>query len=104
MIGTPVLETHTPGLRRNYLSGFELVAQSLGTLAPSASSVVMIPVIFAMAGNSTWLVFFFAMFALLLLAGQMRVFGLRLASPGRFMPMSAMLSAPWPAWSPPGRS
>jgi amino acid transporter len=79
----PAHEITTPqGLRRNYLSGFELVAQSLGTLAPSASAALILPVIFAASRNGMWLVFAFTVFTLFLLATQMSIFGRRIASPG----------------------
>jgi amino acid transporter len=70
------------GLRRNYLSGYELVFQSLGTVGPSATPAILLPVLFATSGNGTWLVFAFAAFTIFLLATQMRIFGHRIASPG----------------------
>ena len=70
------------GLRRNYLSGYELVFQSLGTVAPSATPAIVIPVVFAVSGNGTWLVFAFAAVTIFLLSQQMRIFGKRIASPG----------------------
>ena len=71
-----------PGLRRNYLSGFELTFQSVGTVAPSASMALLTPVIFAASGAGTCLTVALAGFGVLLLALQMAVFGRRMASPG----------------------
>jgi amino acid transporter len=69
-------------LRRNYLSGFELAFQSVGTVAPTACMALLLPVIFGASGTGTWLTLLFAGAGILLLALQMNVFGRRMASPG----------------------
>lgn len=70
------------GLRRNYLSFPEVVAQSIGTIAPSGTPGLVIPVVFATAGNGTWLAYIFATIALLIVGLQINVFSKRIATPG----------------------
>ena len=81
-------------LRRNYLSGFDLIFQSVGTVAPSACMGLLLPVIFAASGMETWLCLLFAGCGTSLLATQMNVFGRRLASPAHCMPMCMRGLAP----------
>jgi amino acid transporter len=70
------------GLRRNYLSFSEVAAQSVGTIAPSGTPALVVPVVFATAGNGTWLAYAFATVALLIVSIQINVFSRRIASPG----------------------
>lgn len=70
------------GLKRNYLSFSEIVAQSIGTIAPSGTPGLVISVVFATAGNGTWLAYAFATIALLIVAFQINVFATRVATPG----------------------
>lgn len=70
------------GLKRNYLSFSEIVAQSIGTIAPSGTPGLVISVVFATAGNGTWLAYVFATIALLIVALQINVFATRVATPG----------------------
>ena len=58
---------HT-GLRPNILSPLETLAQSISTIAPTASPTMTIPLVFALAGNGTWLAYLFATCAMLLMA------------------------------------
>ncbi len=77
-----ISQPNPAGLRRNYLSGFDLIFQSVGTVAPSACMGLLLPVIFAKSGMESWLCMLFAGCGILLLATQMNVFGRRMASPG----------------------
>ncbi|MFO1061887.1 MAG: APC family permease [Dongiaceae bacterium] len=70
------------GLRKNYLGFFETVAQSVGTIAPSGTPGLVIPVVFATAGNGTWLAYLFATIALAIVGIQINVFAKRVATPG----------------------
>lgn len=70
------------GLKKNYLSFSEIVAQSIGTIAPSGTPGLVISVVFATAGNGTWLAYVFATIALLIVALQINVFATRVATPG----------------------
>lgn len=71
-----------PGLKSNHLSFIEVVAQSIGVIAPSGTPGLVIPVVFATAGNGTWLAYGFATLALLIVSLQINVFSSRIASPG----------------------
>ena len=69
-------------LKKNHLSFTDVVAQAVGTIAPSGSPALVIPVVFASAGNGTWLAYLFATLALLLLSLNINIFASRSASPG----------------------
>src|SRR5260221_14149495 len=70
------------GLKKNYLSFPEIAAQSIGTIAPSGTPGLFISVVFATAGNGTWLSYVFATIALLIVAFQINIFATRVATPG----------------------
>jgi amino acid transporter len=55
-------------LRPNILSPLETLAQSISTIAPTASPTMTVPLVFALAGNGTWLAYLFATCAMLLMA------------------------------------
>ncbi|WP_322056475.1 APC family permease [Paraburkholderia sp. J63] len=80
----PVLaETaHAGGLRRNYLNLPELIAQSIGLVGVSGGIGVLIPAVFATAGNGTWLAYLFAIVALLFSSWSISIFARDSASPG----------------------
>jgi hypothetical protein len=40
-------------LKSEYLSFFEVLAQSIGSIAPTASLAFVIPIVYATAGNGT---------------------------------------------------
>jgi amino acid transporter len=56
------------GLRPNILSPLETLAQSISTIAPTTSPTMTVPLVFALAGNGTWLAYLFATCAMLLMA------------------------------------
>jgi amino acid transporter len=56
------------GLRHGILSPIEVLAQSIGTIAPTASPTMTVPLVFALAGNGTWLAYLFAVLCVLLIA------------------------------------
>jgi len=56
------------GLRAGVLGPIETLAQSVSALAPSTSPSLTIPLVFALAGNATWLVYALATGATLLSA------------------------------------
>lgn len=70
------------GLKKGYLSFPDILSQSVGTIAPSGTPGLVIPVVFATAGNGTWLAYIFATVALLIVAFQINVFAKRTATPG----------------------
>ncbi len=58
----------TSGLRPNILSPIETLAQSISTIAPTTSPTMTVPLVFALAGNGTWLAYLLATVAILLIA------------------------------------
>ncbi len=56
------------GLRHGILSPLETLAQSISTIAPTASPTLTIPLVFALAGNGTWLAYLTAVLCVLLIA------------------------------------
>ncbi len=70
------------GLRANCLSFPETLAQSVGNIAPAAMPAVNIGLVFASAGNGTWLTFLIATVGLALVSVNINHFARRLALPG----------------------
>jgi len=84
------------GLRRNVLSFWEVVAQSVANIAPSATPALVVPLVYASAGNATWLYYVFATIALLLVAYNVNQFARRSASPGSlYLFVSQGLGSTW---------
>ena len=69
-------------LRAGYLSGLEDAAQSLGTLAPSITIGIGIPIILALSGHATWLLMLLVLVIYLGVATAIQVFAARWASAG----------------------
>ncbi|HEY0795813.1 MAG TPA: APC family permease [Acidisarcina sp.] len=70
------------GLKRNVLSPLEVLAQSISTIAPTASPTMTIPLVFALAGNATWLAYLLATVGVLLVGLCVSRFARYSASPG----------------------
>jgi len=70
------------GLRRDCLGFWEVFAQSIANIAPTATPALVIPLAFAVVGNMTWAIYVFATVALLLVTYQINQFARRSASPG----------------------
>jgi amino acid transporter len=72
-----------PGeLRRECLSYMEVLAQSVAVIAPSTVPAAILGLIFAMAGNGTWLSFLLGMVGLVFVSSNINQFARRSASPG----------------------
>ena len=69
-------------LRRNYLSGLENVAQTLGTMAPAGTLGVIIPLLIGKTGNGTWLLYLAVLAICLLILVNINGFASRCASAG----------------------
>ena len=69
-------------LKRDHLTFIDVVAQAIGTIAPSGTPAFVILGVFAIAGNATWLAYLFATLALLVLSFNITAFSSRSASPG----------------------
>lgn len=76
------IAAHGGGLRRDCLSFMEVVAQSVANIAPSATPALIVPVVFASAGDGSWIAYAFATVALLLVTYHINQFARRSASPG----------------------
>jgi len=70
------------GLRHNILSPLETLSQSVSAIAPTTSPALTVPLIFALAGNGTWLAYALASGATLLMALAIARFARTSASPG----------------------
>src|SRR5580700_9335320 len=76
------MEPQDYGLKHRILSPTETVAQSLSSIAPTAGPTMLIPLVYALSGAGTWLVFLIAMCGVLLVAMNINVLARRSASPG----------------------
>lgn len=77
--------TETAGrasLRRDCLPYVEVLAQSVSVIAPTTVPAAIIGLIFATAGNGTWLSFLFGMCGMVLVGLNINQFARRSASPG----------------------
>ena len=74
--------TASYGLRQHVLSPLETLAQSVSTMAPSTSPTLTIPLVFALAGEGTWLAYAVAVLAIALMALPITAFARHSASPG----------------------
>jgi amino acid transporter len=70
------------GLRHNILSPLETLSQSVSAIAPTTSPALTVPLVFALAGNGTWLAYSLAGGATLLMALSIARFARTSASPG----------------------
>ncbi|ACB95314.1 amino acid permease-associated region [Beijerinckia indica subsp. indica ATCC 9039] len=69
-------------LRSNCLSYTEVLAQSVSVIAPSTVPAAILGLIYATAGNGTWLSFLMGMTGLVLVSFNINQFARRSASPG----------------------
>lgn len=70
------------GLQRHALGPLETLAQSISTMGPTCSPAMTVPLVFASAGNGTWLAYLLAMVCTLLIALCVARFARESASPG----------------------
>ena len=81
-VGAPVASSDNYGLHRGALGAAETLAQSVSATAPSTTSSLTIPLVFALARNGTWLVYLMATVAMLLVGFCIGRFARKSASPG----------------------
>jgi amino acid transporter len=74
--------TPSYGLHAGALGAAETLAQSVSAIAPSTSSSLTIPLVFALVGNGTWLVYLMATSVILLVGFCIGRFARVSASPG----------------------
>src|SRR5258708_34514557 len=82
------------GLRHEILSPMETLAQSVSTIAQTTTPVATIPLVCALAGNGTWLVYVLATGAILLVALCVGKFARYSASPGSLYTYASMVLPP----------
>jgi len=70
------------GLRKDALGPLESLAQSISTMAPTASAAMTVPLVFATAGNGTWLAYLMATLCTLPVALCVALFARESSSPG----------------------
>ncbi len=70
------------GLRKGVLPQWATVAQSLSSIAPTASPAMVIPLVVAVSGRSSWIAYSVATIAASLVALHINVFARSSASPG----------------------
>ena len=76
------------------LGPIETLAQSVSAVAPSTSPSLTIPLVFALAGNATWLVYLLATGAILLVGFCVSRFARLSASPGSLYTYTASTLPP----------
>lgn len=81
-VPTVTPDAHATGLRRRCLSYLEVLAQSVSVIAPSTVPAAVLGLVFARAGNATWLSFLLGMLGLCLVSLNINQFARRSASPG----------------------
>jgi amino acid transporter len=79
------------------LGPWETLAQSVSAIAPTATPAMTIPLVFALAGNGTWLVYVFATLAVTLVGLVIGCFGRRSASPGSLFVYTTQSLPGWAA-------
>jgi amino acid transporter len=70
------------GLKSQVLSTWETLGQSVANIAPTGTPTVVIPLVYAAAGNGTWLAYAIALVGILFVASSINQFAKRSASPG----------------------
>jgi amino acid transporter len=80
----PAGTSASPDLKRGLLSLPEVLAQSVANMAPSAAMALLPLLVFAGAGNGTWVAFLIALLALLCIGYCAAQFGRRINSAGSF--------------------
>jgi amino acid transporter len=83
------------GLRADNLSAVETLAQSISTIAPTATPALTIPLVFALAGNGTWLAYVFAMSAIVLIAFCISRFARHTSCSGSLYTYATSSLPPW---------
>ena len=82
------------GLKFRCLSPLEVLAQSVANIAPSACMAAFIPLVYASAGNGTWLAFVVATVGLGLVGLNVNQFARVSASPGSLYAYNSMALGP----------
>jgi amino acid transporter len=78
----PTVNQSGYGLQHHTLGPLETLAQSISTMGPTCSPAMTVPLVFASAGNGTWLAYLLATVCTLLIALCVARFARESASPG----------------------
>jgi amino acid transporter len=70
------------GLKATCLSFPETLSQSVANISPTLTPVIIVPLVFASAGQGTWLAYLFATVGLILVGTNINQFASRSATPG----------------------
>ncbi len=70
------------GLKKTCLSFPEVLSQSIANISPTLTPVIIVPLVFASAGNGTWLAYLFATLGLIFVGMNINQFASRSATPG----------------------
>lgn len=82
MTAEPKSTPMVSGLRSQCLPFWEVLAQSVANIAPTATAVINVALVYASAGNGTWLAFVIATIGLVFVSLNINQFASRSASPG----------------------
>lgn len=85
------------GLRKGVLSSWEVLAQSVSTIAPTTTPAMTIPLVFALAGNGTWLVYLLATLGIGPVALLIASFARLSSSPGSLYSFATSSLPDWAA-------
>ena len=88
-VQSPPLAGAAGGLRRNYLSMTEVIAQAVGVIAPSVMPALALPSEYESAGYGSWLGYLVATIAVVFVALNINEFSKREASPGSLYVVAA---------------
>jgi amino acid transporter len=83
------------GLRQGVLSQWGTLAQSLSSIAPTASPAMVVPLVIAVSGPSSWIVYLLATVAVALVALHINVFAGSSTSPGSLYAFVHEELGPW---------
>lgn len=70
------------GLKKTCLTFPETLSQSIANISPTLTPVIIVPLVFASAGNGTWLAYLFATIGLMLVGMNINQFAKRTSTPG----------------------
>jgi amino acid transporter len=84
------------GLRHNYLSFLEDTAQTLGVMAPTGTLGIILPLLIAKGGNTTWITFSFTLIAFSLIMFCVYRFSQHYASAGAIASFADAGLGQWP--------
>ena len=81
-VADPADSHAVPGLRLRCLSFVETLAQSIANISPTLTPVVIVPLVFASAGNATWVAYLIATVGMVFVGANINEFARRSATPG----------------------